>query len=137
MTILSRRTFLTTMATAVLAQLTWQHRLTPLAPYFHRASPRTDAASPNARTTRVGGLYPCPKHGGEEAPRVFDPRYSELLQDFPKASNYVDYVETHVRETGLDPLLVMAVIRLDISWSPTLERLVSCRSFFLQPDIWA
>ena len=111
MTLLSRRNFLTTMATGALAELTCQHRLTPISPYFQTVASRSDSVPLNTREIRAGAPYPHPKQDGEKAPRVFDPRYSELLQDFPKATKYVDYVETHARETDLDPLLVMAVIR--------------------------
>ncbi len=109
--LLSRRNFLTTIATGALAQLTWQHRLTPMTRPSEWTASRPDTAGLGVGPNRTAGPYWCPQNGSGEAPQVLELRYSELLRDFPKATNYIDHVEAHAREEGLDPLLVMAVIR--------------------------
>ena len=111
MTLLSRRTFLTTIATGALAQLTWQPRLAPLTPYPQATGSGQEAADLEAGLAPAHAPYSYLENTETEASGVRYPRYSGLLQDFPKATNYVEYVETYARETGLDPLLVMAVIR--------------------------
>ncbi len=110
MTLFSRRIFLTTIAAGCLPQLTWQHGIVSRTADSVPGKPSRQAVAQAANASSGSSSHVCPKNSSNQ-PKITDRKYWALLEDFPQALKYLDHVETHARDTGLDPLLVMAVIR--------------------------